>query len=298
MAGTIAPPDADPHEVAMTELLRLRSSKPKFSNASKKLDSLVEARKEIQGVFVSLNGKEERNDSSTTAGASFRAQLRNVSAACNNLRVAMSQASYQADFDQPALLCALEHANEVYSDLVFWPKTTPVNWRYKPRNAPKDVQAYGVSNLFLFGSFHHAAIWQVYFCCRVQMCESILQAYTFLKEQSHPNSPPAPSGLSEEDVRAAMIAAVDDVCSCAPYLLSDVDEEGHMKRNSVDSKTLGAFFYLRGLMVTNGIENLPRRQRRLLLHLFGRLGAQFGIRVAWRMRDDWVADHRTEAEEL
>ncbi|KAF2685074.1 hypothetical protein K458DRAFT_301215 [Lentithecium fluviatile CBS 122367] len=298
IAGTSGPPDADPHETVTTELLRLRSSTHQTSDASKKLSQIVHTRKEVQGMFVCQDENEHGITSSSSPGASFRILLRKVSATCVNLQSTLLQYRCLVALDVAAFTEALQSAIVVYDEVARWPKSTPVEWRAKPHIAPKEVQASGISQIFLFGGIQHGAIWQVYFCTRIHLCQSLLRADDLLSQQCHLEPTALPQMLSQEAIRATIFAAVDDICSCAPYLLGDIDNEGHMNRSKVESKALGAFFLLRGLMVANSVEGLPRRQRRLVLDLLHRVGAQFGIRVAWRLRDAWMAGHRAETELL
>jgi hypothetical protein len=282
----------------MSALLQLRDSRGHFSDNSRKLDLMVKSRKEFRGTFFNLDGEAVRNDASAPLGILFRKLLKDVTTACDNIRSAMSEAFHGGSPGPSALLEALEHAIEVYKDLNYWPKTSSVQWRYKSHTAPKDVQASGISQVFLFGSVHHGTVWQTYFCHQIQLCQSLLQGYTFLKEQGHPRLTPALSSLLEDDLRTALTATVDDICSCMPFLLSDIDMAGNSDRSSTNSKALGAFRAMQGVAVSNAVEGLSQRQRRLLLHLLDRIGGQFGIRLAWTIRDGWIARHAAEAEQL
>jgi hypothetical protein len=104
-------------------------------------------------------------------------------------------------------------------------------------------------------------------------------------------------GISEENIRMMRYMAIDDICCSASYMLGDVDEHGQVVSGS-EHKTLGSFFLLRGLFVANTEDNLPLNQRRMVLHLLRRIGSQFGIKAATSQRDQWIACHGAEVEQI
>ncbi|KAH7128213.1 hypothetical protein B0J11DRAFT_603397 [Dendryphion nanum] len=283
----------DHHEIATTELLRLRSSTPHASETSRKLSEIVKTRKEIL-LIHNCSRKESGSYTPLSPAQSFRFYLREVSTACARLlQTRQSSFRYSSSFIE-----ALDDAVGLYAESSRWPASTSVEWRYRPHLPPKDISAQGISQIFLFKDIQHSGIWQLYFCSRIHLCQALLGAYSFLHSEKATGPTSNRSQLSGKDIRKTLLAAVDDIISCAPYLLGDVDDEGHMVRSNIERKGLGAFFLLRGLMVAISARDLLQRQRRLLLDLLNRIGVEFGIHAAWRLREDWIASHRTEAAQL
>lgn len=239
---------------------------------------------------------EKKIPSPSPAGNSLRLLLREVAIASAHIKTAMSKTEHGTP-NNTSLLGTLHEAVNVYSRLLLWPSSLPAHWRCRPHIVPDGTlntipSENKQSTIFLFTTVQHGAVWTAYFSSRIQLSQILLQGYQFLGEHCDTRT-----FMSGQDLREVLIRDVADMCACAPYLLGDVDEQGRLVTN-VDSKSLGAFFLVRGLSLANSVEDLPPRTRQTILDLYKRIGGQFGIKSAWNLREEWLASHRVEADQL
>lgn len=245
--------------------------------------------------------QQNSTNSPSSIGPSLRMLFREVSVACAKLQSIISQVE-EKNIPHESIWRPWRHALDVYVQLEFWQVSVPSDWKYKICPAPdiislKDVPSNYRNSIAIFTSLQHGGVWVAYSCSRIHLSQSLLQGYRVLCMNPHIEPTNGGFDISEGDIWMMRHLATDDICFSASYMLGDVDEHGQVV-SGLEHKTLGAFFLLRGLFVANAEDNLPLHQRRMLLHLLGRIGSEFGIKAAANHRGQWIACHGAEVEQV
>jgi hypothetical protein len=206
-----------------------------------------------------------------------------ASLACNNLQSVITKYA-KTGLYTPALTPALEQVYNAHLELLLWQEVIPQAWKFRTCELPgrgggSDELAYP-KRLHLFRDIHQAAMWMGYWGAHVHLLSKLYMGLAI----SEPNNHQVPKACySRELTKSVLSRAVDDICSCGPYMMNDVDEKGLLRIDS-EGKALGSFFFLRGLYIVNTAEGVTSQQRSYVLHSLLRIGHTRGIKLALRGR--------------
>lgn len=234
-------------------------------------------------------------DTKQTVGSSLRKLLRDVFDASTRLHACTVVEETATDSQMQAFTEAWKLAEEVYNQLLIWPSTVPPAWKMKTRVLPMTPShIVGLVNrngqVYLFSSLHYGAVYGAYQSSRINMCQSLRQAYRFIHRQDRIPSFDNAFAPSEDEVLNTIDSTVDDIFGTIPFMLGDVDPEGHLNTTN-ERRALGAFFLLRSVYVALSVDTLSQTQLRKLLDLLTRIGTEFGIKTASTRRNKWLAQH-------
>lgn len=295
-----------PHDIAAAEIVRQRWATQPFSNVKDGLHRTVKAHNVIRVLCGSLedgnfNVDNDYIPNTSSLGSSLWLLLSKASMSRLKLQAVISQPSIKDSHTGKNFNEALQNAVDAYSHLISWSSTVPPEWAFDIftllQDHGSDEAWSALEQIHFFRNIQLAALWMIYWCGCIHLVQSPIEAYRIFRTgyACHPeyNGPV----MSEKSLCDSLSIFVDRICSSAPYLLGDVDNDGKVKIG-VESKGLGAFFLLRGLGTANSVESLSLCQRHLILNYLDRIGSAFGIKSASHARTRWLTSHPVEAELL
>lgn len=142
-----------------------------------------------------------------------------------------------------------------------------------------------------FDSVQHSAIWIGFWSAEIQFLQNFRLLLAKLGTARAINTYSTTFLL--EQVKDRIMAAVDHICSSAPYMLGEPSDGGGLAPRPGPT-AVGAVFLLRGLFIATQVNTLTSDQRAFIFDKLSRIGHAKGILLALRCRDRWV-DAQTDA---
>jgi hypothetical protein len=297
---------ASPHDAAAAEIVRQRWVTQPCSNINDGLNRTVKAHSIIRTLCEpfddgNLNMYNDYVPNTSSLGSSLWPLLSKASMSRLKLQATVSQIPISKCHPGTNFNEALQNAVDTYSQLISWSSSVPSEWTFNIftllQDHGSDETQFALKQIHAFRNIQLAALWMIYWCGCIHLVQSLIEGYHIFRTgyacQSDYNGPV----MSERSLRDSLSTFVDKICSSAPYLLGDVDNNGEVKIGA-ESKGLGAFFLLRGLRTANSVDSLSLYQRHLILDYLDRIGSAFGIKSASHARTRWLASHPAEAELL
>ena len=193
----------------------------------------------------------------------------------------------------------LQKSVTLFDRLVAWPTSVPEDCMYGAIHTPSPTNSEPEDDgrLFYFRSLQHGAVWMLYWTTSIHLLQSLTKGYTTLFTDSQRYDANQDEALAMSWINEKLLETVDDLISCAPYLLGDIDKRGQISIGK-KSKALGTFFLFRGLMTANSVDNLRLQQRLMILAFLDRISGSFGISMASKVKNQWINGHPHDAELL
>ncbi|KAI0439991.1 hypothetical protein F4803DRAFT_578173 [Xylaria telfairii] len=284
----------DPHDKGLVELHGLRGNTPSTTPTGQGLLQIIYGRIHFNSVgglyplqidpglvFEGLNCNPPQ--------AALWRLMRETSQSCGKMRAAMSDPS--GTILKSAIIHSLESVYSVYLRLLGWQAAQLSAWSYQSceMRSPDDDDSYQGTFPYkynLFKDISHGAMWIGFWCTLIYALQILI----------HTSSLPNIKQLFSQDwhqnctLIKRLRDAVDEICSCVPYMMADVDQLG-LPTVGKDGKALGSFFLLRGLYVAICVDELTDLQSHYILKTLLRIAHVRGIKLALRPRGRWLARH-------
>lgn len=292
-----------PHDTAAAEIVRQRWVTQPCSNVKDGLHRTVKAHNVIRALCGSLEEGDFNLDNdyipnTSSLGSSLWPLLSKASMSRLKLQAFISQSSIKESLPGTSFSEALQNAFDIYSHLISWSSSVLPEWKFDIFTILQDHgsdEAWSVlKQIHVFSNIQIAALWMIYWCGCIHLVQSLIESYRIFRTGYAGQSE---YSVSKKSLCDSLSMFVDKICSSAPYLLGDVDNNGKVKIGA-ESKGLGAFFLLRGLGTANSVDSLSLSQRHLILDYLDRIGSTFGIKSASHARTRWLTSHPVEAELL
>ena len=149
--------------------------------------------------------------------------------------------------------------------------------------APSTSGIFLPSLIYLFPTLSTAGMWAVFWCTRLKLIETMIDLSTLLRNAKFMLGPE----LDEYALHTTLLACVDDILACVPYLLGELDESGALNLGS-HGKSIGAYYLLWPLHVAGTVTQALLQQVGRFWWIMDRLtqiGDMFGVKQAHVLRD-------------
>lgn len=215
--------------------------------------------------------------------------MRETSQSCGKMQATISDPS--GTILKSVIIHSLDRVYSVYLRLLRWQSAQLSVWSYQScemHSQDDDDHHQGTFpyKYHLFKDISHGAMWIGFWCTLIYALQILIHTCSLPNIQQlfsqdwHQNY----------DLRKQLRDAVDEICSCVPYMMADVDQLG-LPTVGKDGKALGSFFLLRELYVAICVEELTDLQSHYILKTLLRIAHVRGIKLALRPRDRWFARH-------
>ncbi|KAI1297082.1 hypothetical protein F5Y03DRAFT_370005 [Xylaria venustula] len=281
----------DPHDKGLIELSRLRGNVQPNTDNGNALLGIIHSRlhnNAIGGLFPSPLGAEYDAEAVNipTHQTELCRLMRETSQCCAEIQATVlvsSKVVVKSD-----VIKSLDNLFSVYRRLLAWWAAAHSSRSYRSYKMPSRSDCDFRPGTFpvkyhIFKSLHHGGIWISFWCTliyalQILVCSSSLPALkqTF-NEGQH----------SSWNFREQLCNAVDEICACIPYMMSDVDQSGLLTVGK-DGKALGAYMLSRGLYVASCVAECTNAQREYMIKTFLRIAHGRGIKLALRPINRWL----------
>ena len=205
--------------------------------------------------------------------------LYQVGESCRRLIVAIDGTG---DFAHHNLANALSEVCAVYHQLEIWKESVPETSQYTQVR----VACPASIRLICFKSLPDAGLWSTYWSGRIHLVKSLRQAIKNAELNGFSLGP----GPDPADLHRDALSIVEDIHDSAPFLMGEVDMHGNLALGP-KGKALGPFLLLRCLHGANTLQGISIERRRWILDCLLQIGHRWGIRMALRVRDQWLKQH-------
>jgi hypothetical protein len=95
--------------------------------------------------------------------------------------------------------------------------------------------------------------------------------------------------LNTQGIHLGILEASNNILSSVPFMLGEITPEGNLPAElNSKGKALGAYFLIRFLDVINEVPSLPQMQRLWTFQILDKIGKEWGIGSARRVRRKWM----------
>lgn len=274
----------EPHSAGQMELLRLRGFNQLDSYRGRSLYRMIHARQRLQD----LNHCCEPKDALHAAVEDFEpgphaARLARILSEVTKIHSAVFRISDKGLKDSRLDSLALD----LYQRMAIWSESCPAFLRYwsVPPLDPisghePDAFAPYPKGMYVFKNVQLATGWNVFWCGKTYLLQSMLELRRRLALQDYDQSPLP----SEHEILEGLRATVDDICATVPFMLEEIDEQGTLNAHS-RTRAIGGYFLVRTLHVAGSVTYLSSAREAWILDRLTQIGYVFGIKQALALRD-------------